>query len=199
MLLFRLYEKVTKKYTRGLRPSGLPENGSKLYTSVLWISIVAFRVWNSFQALNRCETQTFIKRRIGFCGKLKLQCGLDAASSRWKGIVHVIFVAVERENWCVPTENLVLKCSLLVYGKLKILLFSTRLFVPCGNCFMFPKKSNSHQTNPFYETHNLLSAQIQPFLFIKTLKSLRSKVAVSHRFKTWPCVFEVLIDFCKAF
>ena len=88
--------------------------------------------------------------RIGFCGKLKLQCGLDAASGRLKGKLHVIFVAVERENWCVPTENLVLKCSLLVYGKLKILLFSTRLFVSYGNCFLFPKKSNSHQTNPFY-------------------------------------------------
>ena len=197
VLLFRLYEKVTKKYTRGLRPSGLPENGSKLYTSVLWISFVAFRVWNSFQALNRCETQTFIKRRIGFCGKLKLQCGLDAASSRWKGIVHVIFVAVERENWCVPTENLVLKCSLLVYGKLKILLFSTRLFVPCGNCFMFPKKSNSHQTNPFYETHNLLSAQIELRLFINTPKSLRSKITPSHRFKILRAVWHKAAIFHK--
>ena len=29
MLLFRLYEKVPKKYTRGPRPSGYPEYGSK--------------------------------------------------------------------------------------------------------------------------------------------------------------------------
>ena len=34
-LLFRLYEKVTKKYTRGLLTSGLPGYGSKLYTGML--------------------------------------------------------------------------------------------------------------------------------------------------------------------
>ena len=36
VLLFRLYEKVTKKYPRGPLPSGLPEYGSK------------FRAWELF-------------------------------------------------------------------------------------------------------------------------------------------------------
>ena len=44
MLLFRLYEKVTKKYTRGVCPSGLPENGSKLYAGMLFIEIEVTRV-----------------------------------------------------------------------------------------------------------------------------------------------------------
>ena len=36
MLLFRLYEKVTKKYTRGLLTSGLPGNGSKPVRRDYW-------------------------------------------------------------------------------------------------------------------------------------------------------------------
>ncbi len=44
MLLFRLYEKVTKKYTKGVRPSGLPGYGSKLCPGVLLEEFKAVRV-----------------------------------------------------------------------------------------------------------------------------------------------------------
>ena len=40
------------------------------------------------------------ERRIRFCEKSKLQYGLDTASSRLKEKLHIIFVAVEKENWC---------------------------------------------------------------------------------------------------
>ena len=51
-----------------------------------------------------------------------------------------------------------------------------------------PKKSNSHQTTPFYETHNLLFTQIKLCLLIKNHKSLRSKITLLYRFKIFRAV-----------
>ena len=56
MLLFRLYEKVTKKYTRGLRPSGYPECGSKfrawgllIKPQIMWLSRIFTKICNLVQ------------------------------------------------------------------------------------------------------------------------------------------------------
>ena len=55
-----------------------------------------------------------------------------------------------------------------------------------GKLYSVATKTNFHQTHPFPETHNLLSAQIKACLFISTHKSLHSKVILSHRFTILP-------------
>ncbi len=52
---------------------------------------------------------------------------------------------------------------------------------------------------PFPETHNLLSTQIKVCLYINTHKSLRSKTAVSHRFKILRAILHKTAIFYKDF
>ena len=59
----------------------------------------------------------------------------------------------------------------------------TKLSVFLNYNFLFSQKQPPTKLSPFPETHNLLSAPIKLRLFINTYKSLRSKIAVSHRFK----------------
>ncbi len=70
----------------------------------------------------------------------------------------------------------------------------------------FPKEilsvlsnTTSHQTFPFYETHNLLSTQIKISLFINPCKSLRSKITFSHWFKILRAVWHKTAIFHKDF
>ena len=169
-----------------------PGDGSKLYTGVLFIEIETIRHLNSFQALNRCERETFNKTQNRVLRKSKLQCVLAAAGSRWKEKVYVIFVAVERENWCGLMEFEV-NSKFVCMQKIGFLHTLTKLF--SQNSFLFSQKTTSRQTPPFHETHNLLSTQIKLRLFINTHKSLRSKATVSHRFKILRAVWHKVANF----
>ena len=62
-----------------------------------------------------------------------------------------------------------------------------------------PKKSNSHQTTPFYETHNLLFTQIKLCLLIKNHKSLRSKITLLYRFKIFRAILHTVTNSHKNF
>ena len=83
MLLFRLYEKVTKKYTRGLRPSGYPECGSK------------FRAWGLFAKLQTmCLSRNFyenlqpcaIQLGVFWTGARRQFYGARIWECFWKGL-----------------------------------------------------------------------------------------------------------------
>ena len=84
-------------------------------------------------------------------------------------------------NWCGLIESLERNRDLLVQRKLNFYSLTKLSFF--SKILSILSNTTSHQPPPFYETHNLLSAQIRACLFIKTRKSLRSKTAVSHRFK----------------
>ena len=76
MLLFRLYEKVTKKYPRGLLTSGLRGDGSKFRAWVLLIKPqamccqeflrkIATLCHTARSILNRCETAVLLHKDLG--------------------------------------------------------------------------------------------------------------------------------------
>ena len=60
-LCYFLWRAKSNQKARGTSSCDL---GSKLYTGVLFIEIIAFRVWNSFQALNRCEREA-VQQMLG--------------------------------------------------------------------------------------------------------------------------------------
>ena len=75
MLLFRLYEKVTKKYPRGLLTSGLRGDGSKFGAWVLLIKPqamccqeflrkIATLCHTARSILNRCETRVLLRKDL---------------------------------------------------------------------------------------------------------------------------------------
>ena len=75
MLLFRLYEKVTKKYTKGPRPSGLPGYSSK-FRAVNYLLKHKLSVYQEILAkivvlchtarriLNRCERVILLRKEL---------------------------------------------------------------------------------------------------------------------------------------
>ena len=107
------------------------------------MSKTAFRLWTD------AKGGLLIKRKIGFCGKSKLRYRLDAARGGLKGKVHVILVAVKRENWCRPTEwfeqihgSFVCRKPEFLHFHLKLSVFSNKNFMSSQKQ-LFTKHSHS--------------------------------------------------------
>ena len=99
------------------------------------------------------------RRSRKFCAKLRL--GRTNTPRTGKNFRFIqIFSCSERRNFALSHQ--------------------TSLFQKTAFC---SHKNKFLPNAPFPETHNLLSTQIKVCLYINTHKSLRSKTAVSHRFK----------------
>ena len=117
MLLFRVYEKVTKKYTEGGGPldfRGAVQNPCGGIIGKIWKVLRVKIILQKFVSAAKrtamfwtgAKGKTFDKTQNRVLRKSKLQCVLAAADSRWKGKLYVIFVAAEKENWCELVESL---------------------------------------------------------------------------------------------
>ena len=139
------------------------------------------------------QTQNRVLRKI----EVAVRACRRKRSIKWKVARYI--GTVQKGNCCGSAESLVSKHSLLcVWG--------TRNFAILNQTFRFlrkllsvPKKSNSHQTTPFYETHNLLFTQIKLCLFIKNHKSLRSKITLLYRFKIFRAILHTVTNSHKNF
>ena len=144
-----------------------------------------------------CFKETIAKYLDFDFGRLVL--GLAAASGRLNGKLHVILVRYKREIavgrqkvWCQNTVY-------FVYGELVILPFSTRLFVSYGNCFLFPKSQIPTKPPHFMKHITYCPPKSEPFFFINTCKSLRSKITLLYRFKIFRAILHTVTNSHKNF
>ena len=98
------------------------------------MSKTVFRLWTG------AKGKFLIRRRIRFCAKSKLQCGLDAASGWLKGRVHVIFVAVKKENWGGLSRKFGTKSWLVCVQNAEIFASSSETIHFPVNNFLFSQK-----------------------------------------------------------
>ena len=115
------------------------------------------------------------RRSRKFCAKLRL--GRTNTPRTGKNFRFIqIFSCSERRNFALSHQ--------------------TSLFQKTAFC---SHKNKFLPNAPFPETHNLLSTQIKVCLYINTHKSLRSKTAVSHRFKILRAILHKTAIFYKDF
>ena len=199
MLLFRLYEKVTKKYTRGLRPSGLPGDGSKFRAWKLLVKPQAVCLSRNFyenlqpcaiqlgNILNRCERVTLLRKDLWVF--LKRQ-GLIWADSRlcvlWNGWFwwKIAFKRTESCFWkngkfCekVQKPNFLHTCKTQLCSKLSpeptLFPFSTATKITCTFPFnQLLAAASLHRNFDFSQKPILRLYHSSPFAPVQSLKAV---------------------------